>query len=77
MIGRRQIGTGPPDRPTGQAQPLEGLRRGHLVHQVAIDVEERRPVRIFADDVRFPQFVVERLGVHGAIPDADADKDTA
>ena len=42
----------------GQPQPLEGLRAGDLVHQVAIDVGDGRAVFLGMDDVRVPQLVV-------------------
>jgi hypothetical protein len=48
----------------GQAQALEGLRAGHLVHEVAVDVEQAGAVGFLADDVRFPEFVVKRLASH-------------
>ena len=38
----------------GELQPFEGLRARHLVHQMAVDVEQRRAVRFFADDVAVP-----------------------
>ena len=45
----------------GQAQALEGLRAGHLVHEVAVDVEQAGAVVLAVDDV-----VVENLVVEGA-----------
>ena len=46
-------------------RPFEGLRAGDFVHQVAVDVDERRAVGFLAHDVARPEFVVERLRVHG------------
>jgi hypothetical protein len=51
-----------PDLAPGQAQALEGLRAGHLVHQVAVDVEHRRCRLLGVDDVLVPELVVERAG---------------
>jgi len=34
----------------------ERLRRGHLVDQVQIDVEQGRVMRFLVDDVLFPDF---------------------
>ncbi len=47
-----------------QAQPLEGLRRGHLVDEVAVDVDQAGAVRLLVHQVVFPDLVVEgtRLG---------------
>ena len=36
--GHRQVG--PPHAPARQPQPVEGLRRGHLMHEVQVDVEQ-------------------------------------
>ena len=63
-------------RAAGQPQPLEGLRRGHLVHEVQVDVEQvglRTRVRLGAerlaarsvgeraiDDVRVPDLLGQR-----------------
>jgi hypothetical protein len=46
------------------AQPLEGLGRGHLVDELAVDIEEGCVVLV-ADDVLIPEFVVEGSGAHG------------
>ena len=41
-------------RAAARAQALERLRRGHLVDEVQVDVEQRRPVRSWRDDVARP-----------------------
>ncbi len=46
----------------GEAQALEGLRAGHLVDEVAVDIEERRAVRGRLHQVVVPDLVIERLG---------------
>ena len=51
--GRRSL------RP-GHAQALEGLRAGDLVQQMAVDVEDARPVREPLHDVAVPDLVEQR-----------------
>jgi hypothetical protein len=41
------------------AQPLEGLRAGHLVNEVAVDIEQRGAVLVGVDDVVIPDLVVK------------------
>jgi hypothetical protein len=41
----------------GQLQPLERLRAGDFVHQMAVDVQERGAVGLDVDDVGVPQFL--------------------
>ena len=45
-----------------EAQALEGLRAGHLVDEMAVDVEEAGAVGAFLDQMVVPDLVVERLG---------------
>ncbi len=45
------------------AKPREGLRRGHLVDQVQVDVEDRL-LAVLADDVGVPDLVVQGLTGH-------------
>ena len=51
MVGHRDGQVRPAQLATGEAQPLEGLRAGHLVQEVAVDVEDARAVRQPFDDV--------------------------
>ena len=44
----------------GQAQALKRLRRRHLVHEVQIDIKERRLAGLLAHDVRVPDLVEHR-----------------
>ena len=48
-------------------KPFVGLRARHLVDEVAVDVEQRRAVRLGANDVAVPELVVERACVHGRL----------
>jgi hypothetical protein len=52
----------PPHGPVRHFQALEGLRARHLVDDVAVDVDERRAIRLFTDDVGIPEFFVEGAG---------------
>src|SRR6202011_95678 len=45
-----------------QTQSIEGLRARHLVHEVAVDVEQASAVRLLIDDVVVPDLVVEGAG---------------
>ena len=51
--GRRTV------RPRAR-EPGERLRRGHLVDEVQIDVEDRRAARLLGDDVRVPDLLEQR-----------------
>ena len=44
-----------------EPQPFKRLRRSDFVDQVQIDVQKRRFVRFFVDEMRFPNFVVKRF----------------
>ena len=48
-----------PDLAAGLAQPFEGLRAGHFMDQVAVDVEDGGAVLLGVDDVLVPDLVVE------------------
>ncbi len=65
VIGRCDNRADAPGFAARELQSLEGLRARDLVHQVAIDVEQRRAVGFGADDVAVPQFVVKRTRLHG------------
>ncbi|MEZ5394384.1 MAG: hypothetical protein R2724_16335 [Bryobacterales bacterium] len=45
---------GSADLETAIAQALEGLRRGHLMDEVQVDVEDRRRTRLMNDDMIVP-----------------------
>ena len=65
VIDHRQCLVGRMHLAAGGAQAFEGLRGGDLVHQMAIDVDETRPIRLFVNQVIFPDFIVERSWFHG------------
>jgi len=45
----------------GGPQSFERLRAGHFMDQVAIDIDQARPVIAAFDNVRFPDLFVKRL----------------
>ena len=56
----------------GHAQALEGLRAGHLVHEMAIDIEQAGAVRRLVHQMGVPDLVVEGAGLgHGVSSDQD------
>jgi len=61
VIDRHKRAVGPPYGPAGEREALERLRRGHLVNQVPVDVQESGAVQRALDDVVVPDLVV-----HGA-----------
>jgi len=44
----------------GKPQALEGLRAGHLMHQVPVDIDQAGAVRLLVDQMVVPDLVVER-----------------
>jgi hypothetical protein len=52
---------GPPDSAAGQAQSLEGLGAGDLVHQVPIDVNQGSSAGQYLYGVRVPYFFKQRF----------------
>ncbi len=68
VIGRGDIGVDAPRLAPGQAQAFEGLRRGHFVQDVAVDVDQRRAIVTACDLVQFPQLVVQGPGSHRGNP---------
>src|SRR5581483_12185637 len=44
----------------GHTQALEGLRRGHFMDQMAVDIEQAGAVTGFVDQMVVPDFVVQR-----------------
>ena len=49
----------------GRAQTFERLRRGHLVHQMAVDIEQAGAVIGFVHQMVVPDLVVQRGGRFG------------
>jgi hypothetical protein len=65
MIGHGQREIGPAHRAPGDAKPLERLRAGHLMDEVAIDIDQAGAVIAPRDDMRVPDFLVEGAGLAG------------
>ena len=61
VVHRRDREVGAAHRSAGEPQPVERLRRRHLVDQVQVDVEERGLARRLVDDVALPDPVEQRL----------------
>ena len=59
VIGGRHDRRNAPWPASGQFKPLEGLRTGHLMNQMTVDINQRRAVLFFMDDMAFPQFFVQ------------------
>mmetsp|Transcript_81659 Transcript_81659/g.227260 ORF Transcript_81659/g.227260 Transcript_81659/m.227260 type:complete len:337 (+) Transcript_81659:1421-2431(+) len=59
VIADGEVGAQAPDLAAGQVQAFEGLRAGHLVHEVAVDVEQRRAIGLGVHDMLVPELVVE------------------
>ena len=50
------------------AQTFEGLRAGHFVHEVAVDIEKAGAIVGFVGDMGIPDLVIERFGGHWSSP---------
>jgi hypothetical protein len=59
-----RVFSGCPDLAAGHAQALEGLRARHLVDEMAVDVEQARPVLLGLDEVVVPDLVVQSSAGH-------------
>ena len=58
MVRRRHVGARTPGFAAGQAQPFEGLWRGHFMQEVQVDVDQRRAIFQLFYQVGVPQLVV-------------------
>ena len=61
VVGHRQRQLGATDAAPGGAQPLERLRAGDFVDEVAVDVDQARAIVARFDDVRVPDLFVQGL----------------
>lgn len=62
------VGIDAPRLAPGQTQAFEGLRRGHFVDDVTIDIDQRRAIVALLDQMRIPELVVERFAGHQTVP---------
>ncbi len=60
VVGGRDDRRHPPRLASGQSQTFERLRTRDFVHQVTVDVQHRRAIRLGVHDVFVPQLVVQR-----------------
>ena len=68
VIRHSEVRADAPDLAPGDIETFEGLRARHLVHEVTVDVQQRRAVGLGMDDMLVPDLVVERArGSHAAI----------
>ncbi len=56
VIHRGKGAVGPAHCDAALAQPFEGLRRGHFMHQVQVNVQDGRAVRVLRHHMRVPDF---------------------
>ncbi|MNM36192.1 hypothetical protein D3C81_469000 [compost metagenome] len=68
VVRGRDVGIDAPWLAPGQTQAFEGLRRGHFVDDVTIDVDQRRAIVALLDQMRIPELVVERFAGHQTVP---------
>ncbi len=71
---RRQRASFPARAPAaGKPQPFESLRARHLMHEMAIDIDQARAIGFRMNEMIVPDFIVECARLrHGAIPAAVA-----
>ena len=74
VIGRGDDRIGAPGLAPRELETLVRLRARDFVHEVAIDIEKRGAVRLGADDMAFPQLVVESARLHGVWTQFDAGR---
>ena len=65
MIGHGQREIGAAHLAARHAQRLEGLRAGHLVNKVAIDIHQAGAIIAALDHVGIPDLLVEGAGFLG------------
>ena len=66
VVDRRERQVGPAHLALREPQPLERLRRRHLVHEMQVDVQQVRLARGAPNDVAVPDLLRERPRGHGA-----------
>ena len=64
VIGHRNHRLLPPRLSPRQFQPFKRLWAGDFVHQMAVNVEQRRSVALRVNHMRIEKFVVERPASH-------------
>ena len=59
VIGGRHNRRNAPGRTPGQLEAFEGLRTRHFMNQMAVDVNQRRAIGLFVNDMAVPKFLVQ------------------
>ena len=60
VVGGGDDGIDTPRLAPRELQSFESLRAGHFMHEVAVDIEQRRSILFLVDHVAVPELVVER-----------------
>ena len=61
VVCRSHYRRSPPGFAASQFQPFKGLRAGHFMHQMTVDVNQGRAVRLGLNYMRVPEFVIQRF----------------
>ena len=64
VVGGGQVRAGAPGLAAAQSQALERLGRGDFMQQLTVDVDQRRAIRLGADHMGVPEFVVKGFAGH-------------
>ena len=62
MINGDQSAVRPADLATGVLETLKGLRRGHFVNQMSVNVQQDGAIFLLVDDVVLQDLVIQGLG---------------
>ena len=46
----------------GHAQTFKGLRAGHFMHEVTVDIQKAGAIGVFLHQMGIPDFIIERFG---------------
>src|SRR5687768_10611795 len=66
MIHCRQSLIWAADLKPALTKPCKSLRRRHFMHEVQIDIQDSRSIRLFSNNMSFPNFVKESFW-HGLL----------
>ena len=65
VIGRGDDGINPPRLAPGELEALEGLRAGHFMHEVTVDIQRGRAIILLVHHMAVPKLVVKCPCAHG------------
>lgn len=63
MINSNQSAVRPADLTLCILEAFKGLGRGHLVHEMTVDIEQKSAIFLLIDDVGVEHLVIEGLGL--------------